>query len=208
MYKIYIGEVPILLVSKEESANYATGNFRDMLVQHIPKNRKNLRRYIDNLEKGTKSFDSIIVAAEDLDQLKEDFFTMYKIHKAGGGVVFNEKNEVLAIHRMGFWDLPKGKQDKGETIAETAIREVKEETGVENLDLGEFICDTYHTYKSKSGKRILKWSTWYKMKSSDKNLIPQAEEDIDLAVWLDLDELKAKTPIYKNILEVLNNTSL
>jgi ADP-ribose pyrophosphatase YjhB (NUDIX family) len=208
MYKIYIGEVPILLVSKEESTKYATGNFRDMLVQHIPKNRKNLRRYIDNLEKGTKSFDSIIVVAEDLDQLKEDFFTMYKVHKAGGGLVLNDKNEVLAIHRMGVWDLPKGKQEEGETIDQTAIREVKEETGVQKLALGEFICDTYHTYKTKSDKRILKWSTWYKMKSSDENLVPQAEEDIDLAVWMDLDALKAKTPIYKNILEVLNNSNL
>jgi len=91
MYKIYIGEVPVLLVSKEESDQYKTGNLRDMVVRHTLKRRKKLHQIVDNLEKGTKSYDSILVISEDLPQLKEDFFTMYKIHRAGGGVVFNEK---------------------------------------------------------------------------------------------------------------------
>lgn len=204
MYKIYIGEVPVLLVSKEEANQYKTGSLRDMIVEHTLKRRKKLHQIVDNLEKGTKSYDSIIIVSADLAQLKEDFFTMYKIHRAGGGVVFNSKNEVLAIHRMGYWDLPKGKEEKEETIEETAIREVQEETGVQTLNLGKFVCDTYHTYKTKSGKRILKWSTWYKMTTEETELTPQKEEDIDLAVWLTVDALKEKQPIYKNILDVLN----
>lgn len=204
MYKIYIGEIPVLLLSKEESNVYKTGSLRDMVVEHTLKRRKKLHQIVDNLEKGTKSYDSILVISEDLAQLKEDFFTMYKIHRAGGGVVFNDKNEVLAIHRMGYWDLPKGKEEEGESIAQTAIREVQEETGVQNLNLGGFICDTYHTYKTKSGKRILKWSTWYKMTTKETLLTPQEEEDIDLAVWLTMEDLRKKQPIYKNILDVLD----
>lgn len=203
MYKIYIGEVPLLLVSKEESNQYKTGSLRDLMVEYIPKKPKNLFQCIDNLEKGSKSFDSIIVVAEDLEELREEFFGIYKIYKAGGGLVFNEKQEVLAIFRSGFWDLPKGKQEKGETIDQTAIREVQEETGLVNIELKEFICDTFHTYTDRDGKRVLKWATWYKMASTDKELTPQAEEDIDLAVWLPVQTLKEKTPIYKNILEVL-----
>ncbi|BDS10998.1 NUDIX hydrolase [Aureispira anguillae] len=205
MYKIYIGEVPVLLVSKDEAALYKTGSLRDMVVYHTLKRRKSLHQIVDNLEKGTKSYDSIIVISEDLPQLKEDFFTMFKIHRAGGGLVFNDQGEVLAIHRMGHWDLPKGKEEKGETIEQTAIREVQEETGIQQIDLGDFICDTYHTYKTKSGKRILKWSTWYKMTTTEKDLTPQEEEDIDLAVWLPMNELKEKKPIYKNILDILNH---
>ena len=37
------------------------------------------------------------------------------IIEAAGGMVFNEKNELLMIFRRGFWDLPKGKIDPGET---------------------------------------------------------------------------------------------
>lgn len=204
MYKIYIGEVPLLLVSTEESVEYMTGNLRDMVVEHVPKRTKRLHQCIDNLEKGGKNFDSIIVVADDLEQLKEDFFSIYKIHKAGGGLVFNEEKKVLAIYRSGVWDLPKGKQEKGESIDQSAIREVQEETGLVNIELGDFICDTFHTYQSKSGNRILKWSTWYQMTSSDTQLTPQTEEDIELALWISLEELKEKKPIYKNILEVLN----
>ena len=204
MYKIYIGKIPVLLASKEEANQYKTGSLRDMVVPHVLKRRKKLRQIVDNLEKGTKSYDSILIISEDLAQLKEDFFTMYKIHRAGGGVVFNEKEEVLAIHRMGYWDLPKGKEEEGESIEQTAVREVQEETGVQTLNLGDFICDTYHTYKTKSGKRILKWSTWYKMTTTETLLTPQAEEDIDLAVWIPVEEPKKKEPIYKNILDVLD----
>jgi len=203
MYKVYIGEVPIQLVSREESKQFDRTNFRNLMVEHTPGKRKGLHRYVDNLEKGTKAFDSIIVIADDLDGLYDDFFTMFTIHKAGGGVVFNEKEEVLAIHRMGYWDLPKGKEEEGESIAQTALREVEEETGVKDLVLGDFIKDTYHTYKTKKGKRILKWTVWYKMTAPNQPLIPQAEEDIDQAIWLPKDELEAKKPIYKNIVDVL-----
>ena len=52
------------------------------------------------------------------------------VHKAGGGLVYNKKNQVLFIFRNGKWDLPKGGIEKGEKIAYTAIREVEEETGI------------------------------------------------------------------------------
>lgn len=48
-------------------------------------------------------------------------------------MVYNQKGEILFIKRNGRWDLPKGKAEKRETIEETAIREVEEETMVENL---------------------------------------------------------------------------
>ncbi len=204
MYKIYIGEVPLFLVSKEESDTFDKANLRNLVVSHDHSKKRTLYRYIDNLEKGTKSYDSIIVVAENLKELKEDFFSLYTVQKAGGGLVFNQNKEILAIKRMGFWDLPKGKQDEGESILETAMREVKEETGVSDLLSGDFIADTYHTYKTKKGKRILKCSSWYRMSSSDKILSPQAEEDIELAVWLKTEELKLKKPVYKNILELLD----
>ena len=49
---------------------------------------------------------------------------------AGGGLVINSKGEYLLIRRSGLWDLPKGHQEPGEPIEETALREVEEETGL------------------------------------------------------------------------------
>ncbi|WP_243030821.1 NUDIX hydrolase [Thermus altitudinis] len=48
-----------------------------------------------------------------------------------GGVVFNEKGEVLLLRdRMGFWVFPKGHLEPGESLEEAAVREVLEETGI------------------------------------------------------------------------------
>jgi 8-oxo-dGTP pyrophosphatase MutT (NUDIX family) len=62
-----------------------------------------------------------------------------------GILFFNKKNELLLCHVTGndFWDLPKGKIEKGETPIEAAIRETQEETGFiakkeELEDIGKF----------------------------------------------------------------------
>jgi 8-oxo-dGTP pyrophosphatase MutT (NUDIX family) len=65
---------------------------------------------------------------------------------AAGGLVTNPKGEILWIFRRGFWDLPKGKLDEGETIQTCAVREVAEETGISNIQLHEMLCFTNHLY--------------------------------------------------------------
>ncbi len=51
---------------------------------------------------------------------------------ASGGLVVDAKGQVLlVVDRHGRWALPKGHQEKGERICETACREVAEETGVQ-----------------------------------------------------------------------------
>ena len=59
---------------------------------------------------------------------------MPKSITAAGGVVFSvteRKPAVLLIHRNAVWDIPKGKLEKGESVAMCAAREVAEETGAE-----------------------------------------------------------------------------
>ena len=65
---------------------------------------------------------------------------------AAGGLVTNKKGEFLLIRRSGLWDLPKGHQEAGEALEDTALREVEEETGVRGLSLGRYICTTDHCY--------------------------------------------------------------
>ena len=81
------------------------------------------------------------------------------------------------------WDLPKGRAEGGEDIETTSLREVEEETGVENLSIERFLQETYHIYKSK-GQYKLKVTYWYLMNTDfEGELAPQLEEGITKAVW-------------------------
>ena len=96
----------------------------------------------------------------------------------------NRRGDFLLISRNGLWDLPKGHQDPGEDIAVTALREVQEETGIDELELRELICITDHCYK-RNGTWHLKHTWWYDMLYTDPtDLTPQREEDISKAAWV------------------------
>jgi 8-oxo-dGTP pyrophosphatase MutT (NUDIX family) len=123
---------------------------------------------------------------------------------AGGGVVYNENDEVLLILRRGKWDLPKGKLDPGESIIDCALREVIEETGLKNLTLLDKLTSSMYCYREK-GQLVLKQVQWYKMRTKDRHqLTPQAEEDITEIKWINLQELDPYLQnTYDTIKEVL-----
>jgi len=187
MYKIYINNTPLFLCSREELPNRPAADERNMIARY-PGKSKLLLSYADMLEKSSR-FDTVTLYAKKYDQLVKDFFSNYKLIEAAGGVVFNEKEQILAIYRRGSWDLPKGKIDKGETPPQAALREVEEETGIQQLELGEIIAETYHTYRHHKHGRVLKRTYWYKMTAPTQELTPQAEEDIEIAQWITLQEL-------------------
>jgi len=202
MYKIYINETPLLLFDAGKGAQLPTVGPQEMLIRYTGK-AKFLLNYADMLEK-TQRYDRVIIYAEDYEKLVEDFKGNYKILEAAGGLIYNEAGEVLMIFRRDFWDLPKGKIDPGESKEQAAVREVEEETGLQNIQLGPQLTETYHTYRTKKGKRILKRIHWFRMDAPYQALVPQAEEDIEQAIWQDLDTFLATSPvIYKSILEVL-----
>lgn len=120
----------------------------------------------------------------DLEELKKSFYKKFTIILAAGGLVQNEKKDVLLIFRRGKWDLPKGKLDKKEKLEDCAIREVEEETGLQNVQLISPLTITYHTYHE-GARFILKESHWYKMKvSGEQTLVPQTTEDIHEIKWV------------------------
>lgn len=112
----------------------------------------------------------------------EQLSTQLKTIQAGGGIVINHRKEVLFIYRRGKWDFPKGKQDPGESMEACALREVREETGIENLYLEGFIDLSYHIYFEE--ELIFKTTWWYHMSSSDTYVSPQLEEGITKVKWI------------------------
>lgn len=114
---------------------------------------------------------------------------------AAGGLVINEQGELLLMKRRGFWDLPKGKVDDGETLEQAAVREVQEETGLQAVFLGEFLTTTYHGYLLKN-QRCLKPSHWFWMKVTGKPVVsPQIEEDITEIIWISKEEVEDYVPM-------------
>ena len=113
---------------------------------------------------------------------------------AAGGLVLNEKNDILMIFRRGKWDLPKGKLDEGEKIEDCAVREVMEETGLTQLDLGRLLVITQHTYFDQWIKKdVIKQTHWYLMKASlDQPLVPQTTEDIESIEWVSKSQLSER----------------
>lgn len=135
-----------------------------------------------------------------------DFCRAFSIIDAAGGLVKNTLGEVLMIHRLGKWDLPKGKMEAGESPPNTALREVEEECGIRKLTIQDTTpFTTYHTYEI-NGQRKLKRTWWYAMKSEwTKALVPQTEEGISKVEWVpEGDALNSKLRnTFENIREVI-----
>lgn len=108
---------------------------------------------------------------------------------AGGGYVVRDDEghrQVLLMYRRGHWDLAKGKQDKGESPAQTALREVSEETGLSGLSILRSLGTTLHAYPL-GDTCAVKTTYWYMMEADSGDLLPQQSEGILKLEWIDLD---------------------
>ncbi len=132
------------------------------------------------------------------------FAQAYRIIHAAGGIVSNEKDEILLIYRLEKWDFPKGKVEEGEEYEEAAVREVEEETGLQGITLEQTLPSTFHTYELR-GEPILKETHWYAMRADSQALTPQTVEDITQAVWVPKCEVAEKMKESYPSLEMLWN---
>jgi len=195
MYVIFYNNVPI----------YLTRNLSD--CQNVKTYDIDKTPVFELLAKiDASTLKSVCFLHKDGTYLYKAFVSQFKIIEAAGGVVYNEKNELLFIFRNDVWDLPKGKVEKDEKIDAAALREVAEECGVSNLKLRNFIDKTYHIYKFKN-QFVFKITHWYKMTSNRcTELIPQLEEGITKAVFLDkVGQEKVLQNTYPNIKLLIKN---
>ncbi|WP_205503190.1 NUDIX hydrolase [Rufibacter psychrotolerans] len=144
--------------------------------------------------KKLKKLDSLTLVTDKKKKLIEHLKDQFKIIKAAGGLV-EKDGKLLMIHRLGIWDLPKGKLNKGEDVQLGALREVEEECNIKVAITGE-LPNTWHSYAYK-GKKILKKTSWFTMQCLDDTYMkPQAEEFIE--------EVRFMSP--NEVLEVLPDT--
>ena len=204
---IYFGDKPVILCDEiDKEINEILHHPDAVFVDEVsPRAIKSMLHEIKKAE-----FHAGVLWHTDLAKLKEVFFKNFQVIEAAGGIVQNDKKEMLFINRLGKWDLPKGKIEAGEKEEACALREVTEETGVKNLELKKKIGETYHVY-DEFGKHFLKISHWFYMTCSSKQIfIPQKEEDITEIKWvrtLDIKEpIKNTYPSIKNILGIFFDT--
>jgi ADP-ribose pyrophosphatase YjhB (NUDIX family) len=203
MYKIYINDTPLFLIEEVQLENWQSADDRHMVARY-PGKAKWLMAYVDMLEKSDR-FDSVTLYSKNMEQLWQDFQGLFDLIEGAGGLVVNPQQEILFIFRMDSWDLPKGKIDEGESVTAAAVREVIEETGLKEVNITQPLPTTYHTYRLKK-RRILKKTHWFAMSAPKQTLIPQSEEDIEQALWMDLETFQSQSrKIYGNIRDLLNH---
>jgi ADP-ribose pyrophosphatase YjhB (NUDIX family) len=181
-YTIFFHDRPYFIVSHFTPEIAALTHTAGTIIINHPDHNLVAKTIRDMKLEGTRA---VILLTNEVEHFWQVFQSHFTLITAGGGIVENDKNEVLFIFRRGKWDLPKGKLDEGETIEACSIREVKEETGLSEVSIIAFAGNTYHTY-FEGKKHVLKTTVWFHMKApGEQVLIPQTEEDIEKMEWLD-----------------------
>ncbi len=189
MQTVFVGDKPIILTTKVEQET----DFKNYLLETV-----SIEKIIKDLNSDTVKAARLIY--KDEKKLLKKFLKLLPNVIAGGGKVYNDKGEILFIYRNDKWDLPKGKIEGTETIEETAMREVSEETGVAGLQIVKPLPNTYHIFK-RNGKYKIKVTYWFEMKTNYKGKFsPQKNEGITKVEWLNAKQSqKALENSYANI---------
>ncbi|NND63358.1 MAG: NUDIX hydrolase [Flavobacteriaceae bacterium] len=189
MYKVFVKDIPIIISTEKNIGSQYTA---------IPLKLARFKKLIKKINKGKLIYVNLYHKNEE----KIEKFLKKKLPfvKAAGGLVYNDKKEILFIYRNDKWDLPKGHIEKGESYEKAAVREVEEETGLQNVVVKKFITKTYHVFK-RNGKFKLKATYWYEMFTTyDGPLKPEKSEGIKKAKWKNFEKTqKALRDSYENI---------
>jgi 8-oxo-dGTP diphosphatase len=128
------------------------------------------------------------------------------VHAAGAILwrIEEEQLKVAVIHRGRYddWSWPKGKVDPGETLPETAVREIREETGLK-IQLGVPLGIQRYRLANKNWKEVHYWAGEVSEKSlANSNFKPN--EEVSAVHWFTPQEAREKLS-YSHDLEQLNN---
>ena len=105
---------------------------------------------------------------------------------SAGGLVVDDRGQILLIRARDLrnqpvWTLPKGALNPGESSADAALREVREETGWRCEVVRELTAVTY--WFQRSGQRVRKTVRWYLMRPLEK--VGEHDHEVDEVLWTD-----------------------
>ena len=160
MKRIFINDIPVLFRNLDNSKlkveNYDTlidGSSgiihtklraRVLIYDALPDSIDSLLKIMT--EKKLKKTYSVTFTLKNKKEVIKYLKKKFKVIKAAGGIVQNREKKILFIYRLGKWDLPKGKKDKGEKIKNCAVREVEEETNTKVKIQKKNLCIMAHLY--------------------------------------------------------------
>ncbi|HEX3176594.1 MAG TPA: NUDIX hydrolase [Methylomirabilota bacterium] len=112
---------------------------------------------------------------------------------SAGGLVVDERGRILLIRARDLrnqpvWTLPKGALNPGESSADAAVREVREETGWRCEVVRELTAVTY--WFQRGGQRFRKTVRWYLMRPVEKE--GEHDHEVDEVLWADADDARAR----------------
>ena len=122
-----------------------------------------------------------------------------------GAIILNEKNQVLIMSRKtddfmgGIDELPSGNMEQGENIYESLVREVKEETNLDVVNVKSYIGS--FDYISGSGKKARQYNFVIDVKNTENIILTEHDE----YNWLTIEEIRRSNKItdeVKYILEI------
>ncbi|MCF8308367.1 MAG: NUDIX domain-containing protein [Bacteroidales bacterium] len=198
MYKVFFHEKMLLLAGSSPEVSPESGDIVYNIVEQL-----HLKNVVFNFLH-SKKHNRVIFYHSNTDRLMELFSGLFTPVSAAGGVVSDQEEKILFILRNGVWDLPKGQAEEGEKAEETAVREVKEETGLQQVAIQQLIKPTFHIYY-RDGTYNLKTTYWYHMTApASQALKPQTEEGIEQIVWVDKEDIPDYANYsYKSIYDLL-----
>jgi bis(5'-nucleosidyl)-tetraphosphatase len=87
------------------------------------------------------------------------------IEKSAGAIVFRRQNKeikyLIIKYGWGHWEFPRGGIEKGESLEETARREIEEETGIKNIEFIEGFKEWIKFFFKLKGDGIMKIATFF-----------------------------------------------